>query len=416
MTSKSSIQSRTALAAVSLLIAFTLIGSPAIVHTVAQNSENRELFVPIDKNKFDLTPSQEDLLAKIRSQSTTADTRVVKIRTDLLKAAPQGVKMNVRTGKQFEVVTTETRAINGGLSWIGKPDAPSDAAVLIIKDGNVTGTVRAGDELYAVRPIGGGLHVIIRQAQDRFPQEHPPEFERREREPQRENESLNTADVSDLPKTLRVLVAYTPKVAAAVPDVDSFINLAVAETNLSYTNSKIAIRAELAHAYKVNYQESGSHDTDVENFRNNSDSLMDEVHGLRDTYKADVCVLLIDDDAYCGLADAIMATENSAFAVVHHSCATGYYSFAHEIGHLQGARHNLEADGGAPFEYGHGYYNQAGKWRTIMSYNCPGGCTRLPYWSNPNITYNGAAMGTEGQQNNARVLNETAPVITTFRN
>lgn len=407
---------RAASSAIVLLIVFTLTGSPAIFHTVAQNSGKTELFVPIDKDKMDLTPSQEEILEKIRSQSTTADTNIVKIRTDLLKPASQGLKLNIRSAKTFEVVTTETRMIAGGFSWIGTPETPSDSAVLIIKNGNVTGTVRSGDELYAVRPIGGGLHVIIRQAQDKFPPEHPPEFERREKEAPRENPTPNMADVTDAPKVLRILVAYTPKVAASTSDINAFINLAVAETNLSYTNSQVNMRAELAYAYKVDYQESDSHDTDLSNFRSNTDSFMNEVHDLRNTYKADVCVLLIDNDSYCGLADAIMASDSNAFAVVHYACATGYYSFAHEIGHLQGARHNLEADGGTPFDYGHGYYNLAEKWRTIMSYACPGGCPRLPYWSNPNIMHNGSPMGTVDKQNNARVLNETAPIITAFRN
>ncbi|HZG54421.1 MAG TPA: zinc-dependent metalloprotease family protein [Pyrinomonadaceae bacterium] len=69
---------------------------------------------------------------------------------------------------------------------------------------------------------------------------------------------------------------------------------------------------------------------------------MKEVHELRDTHKADVCVLLIDSPLACGKADKIFATEDRAFAVVHYSCATGNYSFGHEIGHLQGASHNKE--------------------------------------------------------------------------
>jgi hypothetical protein len=259
--------------------------------------------------------------------------------------------------------------------------------------------------------------VVIRQDQNRFPPEHPPEFKLREKEAPKEVPSSSKADVSDAPKILRILVAYTPKVAAGNPDVNALINLAIAETNLGYTNSQINIRAELAYAYQVNYQESTSHDTDLDNFRNNNDSIMDEVHDIRNTYKADVCVLLIDNAQYCGTAAAILATESTAFAVVHFTCATGYYSFAHEIGHLQGARHNREADPEAsPFRYGHGYYNELEKWRTIMSYNCNAGCPRLPYWSNPTVRYKGVTtMGTDDLENDSRVLNETAPIVTAFR-
>ena len=48
---------------------------------------------------------------------------------------------------------------------------------------------------------------------------------------------------------------------------------------------------------------------------------MDEIHGLRDKYKADVAVLIVDDPQGCGLATRVYADADKAFAVVHHECA-----------------------------------------------------------------------------------------------
>ncbi|MEP6705913.1 MAG: M12 family metallo-peptidase [Pyrinomonadaceae bacterium] len=411
---------RTLFVAVGVFAAAGLMAGPALLHTAAQKPTKSDLFVQVDQSTRDLTPEQEALLAKIKQETTTAETRLVTVRTALLSPSPTSLLVNVKPGKQFEVLTTETRPGEEGImTWIGKPQAPSDAAVFIVDNGNVTGTIREGNELYSVRPLGGGLHVVIRQDQTKFPPEHPPQFAQLEKEAPKEFPSLAIADVSPGPKVLRVLVAYTPSVAAARPDINAFIDLAIAETNLSYTNSQVNIRAELAHAYQVSYQESSNQDSDLVLFRNNNDSVMDEVHNLRNTYSADVCVLLVNTGAFCGTASAILATESTAFAVVYYSCATGNYSFGHEIGHLQGARHNIEADPDVtPFAYGHGHYNQSGNWRTVMSYACPGeaGCPRIPYWSNPNLKYNGAPLGTEPYCNDARVLNETAPIVTAFRN
>ena len=90
---------------------------------------------------------------------------------------------------------------------------------------------------------------------------------------------------------------------------------------------------------------------------------MEEIHGLRDKYDADVAVLIVNDPKGCGLATRVFADANDAFAVVHHECAVATYSVAHEIGHLIGARHELAMDRTmTPFPYGHGYVNGT-KWR-----------------------------------------------------
>ena len=51
-----------------------------------------------------------------------------------------------------------------------------------------------------------------------------------------------------------------------------------------------------------------------------------------------------------------------------------------------------------------------------MAYACSNAnCTRINYWSNPNKTYGGVAMGTSTKNDNARVLNTTRATIAGFR-
>jgi hypothetical protein len=111
----------------------------------------------------------------------------------------------------------------------------------------------------------------------------------------------------------------------------------------------------------------------------------------------------------------VFADAEDAFAVVHHECAAATYSVAHEIGHLIGARHDLNIDKMmTPFPYGHGFVKGT-KWRDIMSYkeSC-GGCPRLPVWSSPRVMIRGEPAGIP-QVDNARVIAEQAARVANFR-
>jgi len=174
------------------------------------------------------------------------------------------------------------------------------------------------------------------------------------------------------------------------------------------------------HTAQVSYSEAHrSFSQHVSALQSTSDGRMDEVHTLRNTYGADVVALVVNDPEACGQAAAINATAASAFMVADQSCITGYYSFAHEIGHLQGARHDRYVDGTlTPYQYGHGFIPSSKNWRTIMAYgnNCAN-CTRIQWWSNPLVTYpaTGQVMGTALYEDNARVLNLTAPTVAGWR-
>lgn len=382
-----------------------------------------QLFLPVVETKGIEPQSQKNLLVEqLKAQKTTKSLSLYRINLDALKQDNVELSLRGDVSARAKKQRVDKRS-DTDFTWYGQlSDVPGDA-VLVIRGDTVEGTVRHGTELYKVQSVGSGVHSVIQIDQSRFPPEEPPSFKERElkiNQLDSDKETAKDSSVSTRTPVIEVLVAYTGSAETAkggAANMNAMIQLAIDETNQSYQNSKINARLHLAHVDKVTYSESGkSFDTILSNFAGSGDGLMDEIHTLRNTYAADVAMLIINQTDYCGLADAIRATADTAFAVVHYDCATGYYSFGHELGHLQGARHNTEVDAtGAPFSYGHGFHSGS-NWRTVMGYDCSPSCPRIQYWSNPEVNYGGVAMGTVAAADNARVLNTTAATVATFRN
>lgn len=224
-----------------------------------------------------------------------------------------------------------------------------------------------------------------------------------------------------------VLVCYTKTAmdsSGGLSSINSEIGLAIAETNLSYKNSKVKHKLRLVGKMELDYNESESSKSDVKWIQKNL-----QVNNKRNEVRADLVVFIVEKlYESCGRAFAVPKSISPKFApfaycVVKRSCATGYYSFGHEVAHLMGGRHDcLEDNKLTPFDFNHGYeYCNTEKrpYRTVMSYNnC--GSTRIPYWSNPNINYKNQPMGNIDSEepcksNNARLLNQTSLVTANFR-
>jgi hypothetical protein len=294
-------------------------------------------------------------------------------------------------------------------------DDPEESAIIVRQGDQMSGTVRSGGKLYRIDPLKNGGHTVSLIDEALMPPDHPAAaYSAKPIVPFLNDPKFNEAAALDkAPAVVRVMVVYTQAAANAVGNTLTKANLAITESNQSFANSAVNVRFELAGQYTNSYVTAGF-DTDLSRFRGTTDGYLDSYHATRNSITADVNVLIITDPAYCGLG-YLNSNAASAFSVVGASCMTGYYSFAHEIGHNFGAHHDPSNGTNTVYAYGHGYWGPNNAWRTIMAYNCPVSCPRLNYWSNPNITYNGAAMGTAAKSNNARVLNERATTVAAFR-
>jgi hypothetical protein len=385
---------------------------------------------------------------------------------DAPAAAHEAAKIIVKLSDAKELTLTRSSVdIRPSMCvWRGTVDGTdAPATIMWWPGGKMAGTLQHEGRIYSIRHMGGEMHAVVEMGEDRMPEEHAPMPARlRNNDPNlRDDPLIQQGDASMLrplapgatppgppqakpgqPKMARapvgkalpartrplltgrdividVLVAYTKKTAGNYADVKrELIELSIEEGNESFRISKLDnVKLRLVHAYQTNYEEDqdGEHFDHLYRMVDKGDGHMEEVHTLRDKYRADVVVLIVDDPIGCGLATRVFADASDAFAVVHHECAASSYSLAHEIGHLIGARHDRSIDKNmTPFAYGHGFVNGT-KWRDIMSYkgSC-GGCPRLPVWSSPTVLIRGEPAGTP-DLDNARVISEQAARVAAFR-
>ncbi|MCP5052320.1 MAG: hypothetical protein GY940_34450 [bacterium] len=319
---------------------------------------------------------------------------------------------------------------SGSTTLIGKSLAEGHSSVILtLKDNIMVGSVALGNDNYVIRYIGGDIHEIRQMDHSKYAEckdalsSNPM--------PLTKGGGIDLSGVkADDGSVIDVLVVYTfaaRNAAGGTTAMQNLIDQGVSETNTGYNNSFVNPDVNLVHTAELEYSENSfSWGQTLNRLVGTSEGYMDGVHALRDTYKADVVVMIVNNGGYCGLANMIMANAAGAFCLVSRTCVTGYYSFAHEIGHLQGARHDRYVDPteNSPYTYNHGYTYPAANWRTIMAYNnaCTAvgkNCTRLNYWSNPNVFYGGVRMGNAGGigegADNHRCLNNTAYTVANFR-
>src|SRR5262245_31504917 len=226
--------------------------------------------------------------------------------------------------------------------------------------GKMTGALQKDGRIHAIRHLGGRLYAIVEMSEERMPQEHAPMPERmRANDPNLRDESLTkqgdasvlraltagmrpaagrsstlpgqkTQQIAAIPPpkpavakdkgqgpaakappskdiVIDVVVAYTKRAASHYTDVKrELIALAIEEGNEAFRQSNLGnIKLRLVHAYQTGYVEKGTHFDHVWRFADKGDGYMDEIHAMRDKYRGDVAVLIVDDPNGCGLSTRV---------------------------------------------------------------------------------------------------------------
>ena len=215
-------------------------------------------------------------------------------------------------------------------------------------------------------------------------------------------------------------------------EIETLIDLSVAETNQAYADSNVIQRIRLAHKQEIVHEEREGFE-DIYRLVGVRDGFLDDVHKLRDDHRTDLVALIAGPlSSLCGIAATIgPGTPHLGFSITAADCLSPNYTFAHELGHNMGLRHDVYVDDtiDEDFPDNHGYVNQrafvegapeTARWRTIMAYNTQChrqgfSCARLPRFSNSEQSWNGDPQGVAGESNARRVLDATRATMARFR-
>ncbi len=320
---------------------------------------------------------------------------------------------------------------SGSYTWSGHIEGIQFSQVtLIVHDGKLTGSVSLRNHIYQIRPLGGSDHLVVEKDPAGFPQEsvvNPPQ--------ETNSKPPVAGDVSSQPddgSIIDVMVVYTEDArvgAGGTSNMEDLIDLAISETNTSFTNSDITPVLRLIHTKEVVYSEVGF-DVNVA-LDDLTNGTVPDVHTLRDDFGADLVVMLVEGDGtFCASAWTFV-TENLpnnnefGYSIVDHDCATGNLSFGFAIGTNMGARTDRAVDGtdGEPFDFNHAYVDEPSGIRTLRAVSKPVTTTRIQYWSNPDINFFVNGIGevplgiAEGDEaaDNARAIDALANEISNYR-
>ena len=387
------------------------------------------------------------------------------VRTDLgiIRSAgrPEGTQSLLL--ELFPDVAIETRRLrvdvrsDRSYTWVGGiSDDPDGYAVLTVVDGKLAGYINHRGAVYRVRGHASGVYEVEEIDPDGLNGSELDDYVEHYHSP-----APKAARMTSLPGVPRVvydprllrplhddgsvidiMVLYTDDVAQREDmqgNIGAEIQLAIDVTNQSFINSGIDLRLRLVHTEEVEYEEGYLDNWLVHGFKDlqfledGNDGILDHVHELRDKHLADVVSLWRDKVYYCnddscrtigGIANIMKEVSpdfaDRAFNVVDVDNAVSTLTFAHELGHNLGARHDRYVDPteDSPFGYNHGLVDFINGQRSIMAYNsqCYDNgyeCPRIPYWSSETF---GGYIWSDMQTKNDLTIKQTSYTVANFRN
>lgn len=373
---------------------------------------------------------QKDMSAE-QKDPTIIRSRYTKINLGALADNQIGLKLFNDAYTTIEKTRIEQRSRNN-YTFYGKVEQVEDSEVLlVVEEGKLAGIIRMGTKLYQIRNVNEDFYTIREINQGALP--HGKGIPAPQVLEQGDNRTFDDGrNTNSYGNIIDVMVLYTADAADANIDID--IRGAIDDANMAFSNSAVGWQLRLVHKAKITYSETGDMYLDLDRLtfrkgdKEDPSGMLDTAHTLRDTYGADLVVLITKSGFNAGgigwVMNSLSDTGGSGFSITRRDLLFGgSHVFTQELTHNMGATHNPEDANVTPlfpYSYAHRYQdpnaNDIQSFRTVTAYRCSfPSCPVRSYVSNPNVTYLGVPTGVVDQRDNARTLRQSLPVIAKWR-
>lgn len=391
------------------------------------NAIAQPIFSEAESDKGRLTAQESRFFERLDSLNAAVEYTIVRVSDALSLLNAEMLTIPIKGDSQTfyrKTSTPKRRTIHDKESfrWIGSADKDSRFAYLFYYDGYLNGMIHWDHQVFEIKTINREYVVFVEIDQSKFGTCLVVDEQNTDTKTQKTVTDNTVVQEILTDPVIDVLVVWTNNVENENINQEQLAEAAIDGANMTFSNSDVYTELNLVHSSHVDFSEMSSVFPLSLNFIVSLEFLANDlimgVEDMRNEYGADVVVLLLErgGNGNCGLAEAIEATSSTAYAVVAIDCINGNYTFAHEIGHLIGGRHDNDTNV-EPREYAHGYRYGSALWRTIMAvpHDEDDVVIRIPYWSNPYKSYGGVAMGNTSWNDVARVWNERASTVEDFK-
>jgi hypothetical protein len=381
-----------------------------------------DFFTEITVAQGRLNQQEKQLLNNVSRDRASKNVKLIKMKQ--LRGMPNTNTLSFKIpgeGQPIKVDATHYKHRgDNDFSWFGKLQGRNGNFAFASKpEGAKFGFLSLDDRYFVIRPINNQVSMLMEYngqvdigkscGLDSAPNQL--------NTPETIPDACNITDGTNCPAEIDVLVLFTPQSQAWALNNLSFwgaalfpffLELSVEQAfiNSGIPNKSIRIKTDF-----INFIPST-------NISSDAVRLKSEAASLRSLHKADIVIALTNQGYtdFFGMVVSLNVESEDAYGIVEIPFSLGNrFTFAHELAHIFGARHD-RPNSGTTSDCGHGFVfqdNTNTTRRTIMAI-APTNPGRILHFSNPGVQFNGSNTG-DTDNNNARIIRNTGCIVRDFR-